>query len=1006
MSDSLSPAADTTVALIVTDLIGERMAGPGIRYWEFCRILKEQFQLRLIVPPFVPTDFSSPPDIYPAPIVYCTSETELRQAVADCDVLVTLGVVLYLYPFLTQLGKPLVLDIYNPMILEDLERESGSDMATRLTTNENFIGAHRANTRSGDFFMCASEKQRDYWLGMLSALGRLNPYTHSQDPSLRRLIDVVPFGLPEEPAQHTRRVLKGVVPGIGENDRVILWGGGIWKWFDALSLIRAMPLVLEERDDVRLFFMGMHRSHQNVARITAVDQVLALTRELGLENRSVFFNDWVAYHERQNYLLEADLSASLHLDHVETRFAFRTRLLDCLWTGLPVIATRGDVMAETLAEHGLAFLVEPQDVAGVAQTILDLLDRPDLRQDCMARAAVLAPEYHWRTVTPAPGRLLRRSAPGPGQSLSGQPGYGRRNPKPLARDSLQGLARPCVWADRAAWFGRGASTCAGSWANRPVYGPLLCCERPAGAGVIRSGHPSAGRAARRIGSDRHQAGMRSRGRVRGVYGTAGRAGGAFLHDADAGGKVAGRDVVTVEGLAGPDGLHPLQTAFIETGAVQCGYCTPGVLTAAKGLLDHNPHPHREQILEALDGNLCRCTGYRRILMAVELAAARLRGETPPGEPDLERAVGGDFRRTDAVDKVTGRALYVEDVVMPGMLHARVLRCPYPHARLLALDVEPALQVTGVERVLTAADIPGENGLGSYSRNEPVLAEVGSTLKMVGAPLALVVAHTPQQAQTGVDTIRVEYEILPHTFDPEAALARDALPIYPEGNELTRFEIKHGDLERSFFDSELVLESRYQTAYLEHVALEREAVLGYIDAEGRVTVMGATHEPHWNQAYIAATLALPTDQVRFITPPMGGSFGGKQDPLPAVSVALAAYHLGQAVRLVYSRRESFEASPKRHPYDVRYRVGAGRERAADRYPGAHRCQHRRLRWPRAVPGRLRGHGQRGRLRLAGGGRHGPDRVYQRAQERPIPGLRQFAGHLCPGMYAGRTGPAAG
>ncbi len=213
--------------------------------------------------------------------------------------------------------------------------------------------------------------------------------------------------------------------------------------------------------------------------------------------------------------------------------------------------------------------------------------------------------------------------------------------------------------------------------------------------------------------------------------------------------------------AAPSTYIPLQAAFIDVGAVQCGYCTPGMLMAAKGLLDRHPDPSPEQIQEALEGNLCRCTGYKRIVMAVELAAARLRGEDIDCSPEQEPAMGGDHRRSDAVDKVTGQrpepleAGYVEDMVMPGMLYARVARSPHPHARLVSLDAEQALQSPGVVRVLTAKDIPGENGLGSYSSNEPILTPVGTTAKMVGAPIALVVASTPEQAEAGVEAVEAE-----------------------------------------------------------------------------------------------------------------------------------------------------------------------------------------------------------------------------------------------------------
>ena len=386
------------------------------------------------------------------------------------------------------------------------------------------------------------------------------------------------------------------------------------------------------------------------------------------------------------------------------------------------------------------------------------------------------------------------------------------------------------------------------------------------------------------------------------------------------GKVANRSVMTVEGLGTSEALHPLQTAFIETGAVQCGYCTPGMLMAAMGLLNQNPNPNRFEILEALEGNLCRCTGYKRIIQAVELVASNYPGKL--GQYPVEfPVVGGDHRRVDACDKVTGRARYVEDIPVDNLLYARVLRSPHHHARLLSLDYQKALQLPGIVCILTANDIPGENSLSSYSLDEPVLTPAGTTVKMAGAPVALVVATSPEVAQAALGAIETKYQVLPHTFDMDEALNTDTFQIYEGGNILESFVVHHGDLEPNFAESDVVIETHYTTTYLEHSALERESALGYFDEDGKVVVISATHEPHWTRNYIASTLALEPGQVRFISPPMGGSFGGKQDPIPAITVALAAFHLRQPVRLDYSRQESFSASPKRHPYDIKYKIGA-------------------------------------------------------------------------------------
>jgi glycosyltransferase involved in cell wall biosynthesis len=390
-----------TIALITNDAIGEKMAGPGIRYWEFARVLSESFRVKLIVPPYVRMD--APPSSRPgeAEVYACENADTLAALVADCDVLVTLGIVLAFYPFLTRLEKILVVDIYDPFLLAGLQREADTDLLRQIGAYEKYREALDVQLRVGDFFLCASERQRDYWLGMLSSVGRINPYTYAQDPTFEKLIAVVPFGLPREQPLHLRPVLKGVYKSIAPVDKVLLWGGGVWDWLDAPMLVRAMPLILAHRDDVKVFFMGTRRPNASAAQTSALDDLVALSQDLGLYDRFVFFNDWVDYDQRQNYLLEADLGISLHLDHAETRFAFRTRLLDYLWAGLPMVCTAGDVLGESLAVQGVASLVAPGDVEGLAQAILSLLAISDLRAQNEARVKALAEHYRWdRVVQP------------------------------------------------------------------------------------------------------------------------------------------------------------------------------------------------------------------------------------------------------------------------------------------------------------------------------------------------------------------------------------------------------------------------------------------------------------------------------------------------------------------------------------------------------------------------------------------------------------------------------
>jgi glycosyltransferase involved in cell wall biosynthesis len=253
--------------------------------------------------------------------------------------------------------------------------------------------------RAADLVLCASEKQRDYWLGMLSALGRVNPHTHDDDPTLGRLIQVVPFGLPNAPPRHTNSVLKGVYPGIGPEDKVVLWGGGIWNWFDAPTAVRAMARIAARRSDVKLFFMGTERPNPKIPKMAALDETVALSRRLGLIEKCIIFNDWVPYADRHNYLLEADIGLSLSRDIAENRFAFRTRFMDYLWAGLPIVATEGDVLSEVVRESRLGTLVPPGDEEATAAAILELLDEPNLRGTYQSRFAAVAPRYHWDVVT-------------------------------------------------------------------------------------------------------------------------------------------------------------------------------------------------------------------------------------------------------------------------------------------------------------------------------------------------------------------------------------------------------------------------------------------------------------------------------------------------------------------------------------------------------------------------------------------------------------------------------
>jgi CO/xanthine dehydrogenase Mo-binding subunit/aerobic-type carbon monoxide dehydrogenase small subunit (CoxS/CutS family) len=389
-------------------------------------------------------------------------------------------------------------------------------------------------------------------------------------------------------------------------------------------------------------------------------------------------------------------------------------------------------------------------------------------------------------------------------------------------------------------------------------------------------------------------------------------------------KVMDQEVLTIEGLGTRDHPHPLQKAFMESGAVQCGYCIPGMLLTGKSLLDENPTPSRQEIKQTLAGNICRCTGYSRIIQAIQIAATQIKREShsqPSSNMSQGPILGRDPIRIDAWKRVSGQTQYVEDMNIPALHHLVVLRSPYHHARLLSIDQTQVRSIPGVVQVITADDIPGKNGLGDYSRDEPVLVPVGDTCKMMGAPIALVIADTKTIAEQALNSIMVNYQELPAVFSLAESESSPHPPIYKGGDILAEQEFLWGDLKKAFMIADQTLESQYHTSWQEHVALEREAVLGYYDEQNRLTVIGGTHEPHWQQSYIAACLDIPVNSVRVIMPPTGGSFGGRQDPWPFLAVALAVFHSQRAVRLSYSRSESLLTSPKRHPYQITINLGA-------------------------------------------------------------------------------------
>jgi glycosyltransferase involved in cell wall biosynthesis len=369
------------------------MAGPAIRAWHIAEALAAEHDVVLATTSEL-CDVSSP-----GFSVESAGRTRFAELERWCEVAIVQGYLLHNVPELRGSEKIMLFDLYDPLHLEALVLTRGDPEPDRSVNVANTVGTLEEQLARGDFFVCASDKQRDLWLGFLAAMGRINPKTYADDPTLRRLIDVVPFGLPDDPPVRTRRTLRGIVPGIGADDDVVIWGGGLYDWFDPLTLIRAIDKVRVARPRVRLYFLGTRHPKPDIVESGVAIEARRLSEALGLTGTHVFFNDgWVPYDERQNYLMEADVGVSLHLEHIESTYSFRTRILDYLWTGLPIVATAGDGFADIISSEGIGTVVPGADVDAVAGALVALLEDGPARDRCRARAVLVADRFRWSVI--------------------------------------------------------------------------------------------------------------------------------------------------------------------------------------------------------------------------------------------------------------------------------------------------------------------------------------------------------------------------------------------------------------------------------------------------------------------------------------------------------------------------------------------------------------------------------------------------------------------------------
>lgn len=384
--------------LLVAPLpVDRQRTGPAIRYWEFARVLGREHGVTLLVPNL---DHPHHPDFK----VQAADAQPLADVARAHQIVVLQGPILNVYPELAEIllkGQHyLVVDLYDPVTLEQMPLETRRPVG-RFLQLEHWALLNE-QLRMGDFFLCANDRQRDYWLGALSALGRLNHDTWDGQ-QLRNLVDVVPFGVPAEPPEPDGPVLKGVVPGIEPGGRTILWGGGVWEWLDPLTAVRAMKHLAPRCPDARLVFFATSHSQMPIFAHTR-----HLAAELDLLDHNVLFADWIPPEKWGACLLEADIGLSCHPASIETHFAFRTRLLDYIWAGLPIVTSEGDVLSSLVAARNLGHVVPPGDAESLAEALVTLIEEPDARRKRAAAFREVAREMRWEQVTQPLQRYCRQ----------------------------------------------------------------------------------------------------------------------------------------------------------------------------------------------------------------------------------------------------------------------------------------------------------------------------------------------------------------------------------------------------------------------------------------------------------------------------------------------------------------------------------------------------------------------------------------------------------------------
>jgi glycosyltransferase involved in cell wall biosynthesis len=379
------------IAIITQDFVGESMAGPAIRAWEFAKALSKDHEVTLVT--HNESNLTAPFTIL------SSKQIKKDQFFRNQDVLITQFLTAGVAYYAKKHGVKIVIDAYCPTVLEAYEIFKHQPLSKRHKESDRQTSVQKFSFELADYIICASEKQRDFWLGALVNHNCIKSHHYDADPSLRQYIDVVPFGLASKGILQKNGPGPREIFGLKPTDKIVLWGGSISNWFDPITLIKAFERLAPSRPDIKLVFMGVVHPNPKIPKMEIGEQAMKLAEEKGLLNNTVFFNQkWYPYNQRHNFLQEASIGISIHPLHLETRFSFRTRILDYIWAKLPIITTEGDVFADLVNEKELGIVVPYYDDHAIANAILEVVDNPTLSQKCQQNLTKLQITYNWNEV--------------------------------------------------------------------------------------------------------------------------------------------------------------------------------------------------------------------------------------------------------------------------------------------------------------------------------------------------------------------------------------------------------------------------------------------------------------------------------------------------------------------------------------------------------------------------------------------------------------------------------